>query len=351
MPQHLTLEQIKAALPDALAIRAGQNPTHAHPLAEPLSEAPLSSFATAVGALTAERNPMRRPADPRAILALGYGSEDFALTLSDALRRLVVTRYSQESEHRALCKSIPVKNFKPVDLPTIDISLDLDKLNEGGEYSSAPILIERAGETALLHTVARDVAISRHAIQNDDIGVFESIFTGFGAAASRAEAQDLYGLLEANADLADGAPVFHADFGNLTGEAFGETGVAKAIELLRKQESEGGNVINARARHLVVASNLELAASKIVRECGLRLDVIATPWLPDGRYYVEADPEMFPVLGRLYLGADNRDKASFLVGKVHRREGGLNFDGIRLGVRADLGVTLMGRVGIVRGGA
>ncbi|HRQ59634.1 MAG TPA: hypothetical protein PLN31_19630 [Azoarcus taiwanensis] len=348
---NLTIEQIKAALPDALAIRAGLNPPMPHPLAEPLSEAPLSVFAKAAGALIAESNPHRRPADPRAYIAMGYNSSDFQLVLSDALRRLVVIRYQQESEHRGLCKDIPVQNFKPVNLPSIDVNLDLDELNEGAEYRSGAILLERAGETAQLHTLARDVRITRHAIQNDDLGIIEAIFTGFGAAASRAEAQALYGLLEANGDLADEAPVFDAVFGNVTAEAFGETGVGEAIELLRKQESEGGNVINARARHLVVAADLELAAHKLVRDCGLRLDVIATPWLPDGRYYVKADAEMFPVLGRLYLGRDNRDKTSVIVGAVRRQAGGAEFDGIRLGVRADQAVTLMGRVGIVRGGA
>jgi hypothetical protein len=59
--------------------------------------------------------------------------------------------------------------------------------------------------------------------------------------------QKLCALIEANGNLADGSPLFHADFGNAhaTPGAPSETTLATAMSLLRNQRTEGNDKADA----------------------------------------------------------------------------------------------------------
>jgi len=351
----VNFQDIGQALSSAIRARAGHPAAHPHPDTELFHAAPLSAAARAIGEVAVAHGKLRPNSDPRAVVGYGLNSSDFGLVLSTAMRDLIHVRYQASAEHLSFCKSIPVPNFAPQEFGSADIEMSLEATPEGSEFKTARIHIEGQRETARLATFGRNVAITRQAIVSDELDALTSFFAGIGSAASLQEAQMIYSMLEGNPTLVDGESMFHADHGNIITDSFGEAALDGAVRALRQQPTKAGNFANLRPAVLLVAANIEFAARKLVHESGMAtavaaapyqpVEVVGSPWLAGGRFYLFASPEVAPVVGRLYLKSSNA--TSITVGPAARPE---NYDGQILGIRADLGTLPLGRVGCIRGG-
>jgi hypothetical protein len=83
----------------------------------------------------------------------------------------------------------------------------------------------------------------------------------------------------------------------------------------------------------------------MVKAAGLNIDVHGLAYLPSDRWFLLCDPMIQPVVGTLRL----KDEPTVLrIKAVSRRPDG--HDGAAVRIVADLGATMISRIGIVRGG-
>lgn len=337
----LPIDATLDAVPDAIAMAAGARLDRPHPLAEELRDVALSQLAIAC-AIRA-RKPQPYELD-QSIIARGLSTFEFGLRLGDAVRVPIERRFIAQAAHRSFCQEIIVRDFKPVQPAVVDVDLVLPEVGELSEIANAPVFIAPS-QQARLRTYAVRLPITREAVVNDDISIIATMLAVYGLAAARTESRLVYGVLETNATLPDGGPLFHADYGNVTAEALSDASLGVAMGLLRRQESAATEV-DLAAAHLVVGASLEYSARKLVYDAGLDLSVTASADLPDGRWLLLADPAVAPVVGFLRLRGS---RSPVMVEPVPRDDVG--FDGAYLKARVDLGAAILGRVGVVRGGA
>lgn len=275
----------------------------------------------------------------------GFGLPDFGNALADILRVATYTRMAVSMQHEQIATRLNVLNFMPHEFPMARIESDLLPANELGEYEDAG-LADLPGLSAKLSTFGRNILISRQLLLTDDIGLIASAFANFGASAARREAWQVYALLESNPALADAELMFDAAHGNVLAAAFDEANLGVAMGMLRSLADPFGAVSNFDAAVLVVEGRLEFLARRLVRDAGLDLKVVASPWLAVGRWYLLPNPDVAPVIGLLRLtGA----KFPVMVDTA-KNDSSKSRDGTLIGVRADLGVVALSRTAI-KGGA
>lgn len=347
MPQNqISAKELFAAIPDAIQIKAGLSPVHAHPLADRVANMSLREMAIFAGEVEAVATG-RRPERDAAIMGMGLSRVDFKTALGDGFRTLAAQRYDAFADHLALCAPLLVANFQPVELPNVSADAALKEVSELATFQASSIAATAGNVTAQLKTYGRIITISRQIIINDDIGLLDNVFASFGSSAARIENRDIFNGLEANPILQDGEPLFHSDLGNIEAEALSADSLAAAVGKLRSQPLRHGEPANNKPRFLVVAPELEMLAYRLNHETGNRLEIISSPNIQPGRWYVFADPAISPVVQRLMLkGSDGRPIAI-----EHYSLKASSFDGTHFKTRADLGITISSRVGVIKGGA
>lgn len=338
-------QDLLEAIRDAAALRAGIiTAKAAHPDARLLASGNSNLLRELAEACVPAE--VRSAVSQASVFGRGLGTSDFQNTLSSLLRSATVGKLNGQARHRAFCDMRPLKSFMPHDFPRADLDMALVEL---AEHAEAPMIAigDSAGLSARIRTWGRNVAISREAIVNDDIGMLVAIAANAGGNAARLEAGLCYSLLESNPTLGDGELLFHVDHGNLIAAALDETNLFAAMAALRDQHTPADVAADLDAKFLVCASGLEGLARKLLHTAGLsEITVIAAAGLPAGRWFVFADPTQSPVIALLHLeGA----AGGLLVGPA-KRKNDTTTDGVLLGIRHDAGVVAVGRVGCVRGG-
>src|SRR5690606_37309926 len=115
------------------------------------------------------------------------------------------------------------------------------------------------------------------------------------------------------------------------------------IVRLRKQPLRRGEPAYNKARYLVASADEEGNALAICESLGGKLEVIASPNIAEGAWYVFADPEKAPVIHRLVLR--NSDPRPV---RIDQAKSGFKDDTSRYKVRADIGVAITSRIGVIK---
>jgi hypothetical protein len=331
-------KEIQAAAVDAVALATGQQVKAPHPLA---AEIGLRDIAFACGDLARKCSPGTHDL---AIVGYGMGTADFSALLAKGASAATINSYAAQAEHSKFCSRLEVIDFQPSELPALDADLGLEPLLEGAKITQGLAFLS-AGSTAVqLITYAKAIGVSRELIINNRTFALGHIFAGLGASAARTEARLVAACLEANQTLDDGNVVFDAAYGNVLPQALSTLNLGAAMALLRNQLTSAGQRADYRARHLVVASDLEFVAHTLVVDSGIDLTVSTLADLPDGRWYLTADPAICPTIATLVL------QSAKVPVRVEAKRRPINLDGAAVQVVADLGATLLRRVGIIRGG-
>lgn len=338
----------REALRDAMLIRdCGQSPGNPrlHPSAAQLVDRGTNlalSLAEICGHASA-----RPGTAPESLRALGLSSAEFSHTLASVLRAATVGTLTAQAACRALCAITELPSYRDAVFPRMDLDVSLtEETPELGENPFDLTVADTAGATARVRTYGRNVLISRHVVQNDDIAAVVSLFRNLGAAAARCEAALVFGALEANAALGDGELLFHVDLGNREVAALSSTALGSAMARLRTQKTPAGQCADLAAKFLVVAPELELTARALLVASGIMGDevtVVATPLLATGNWYLLADPAIAPVVTLFHL----KGSQGVRVEPVRPKR---PVDGVMFGARLDVGVAVVGRVGAVKGG-
>jgi hypothetical protein len=153
-------------------------------------------------------------------------------------------------------------DFKTIPRVSLSDAPALETVNENGEFKRGAVTDGK--ETYQLATVGKIIGITRQVIINDDLAAFTRLPQLFATAAANYESDTVYGILTANAALADGVALFHATHANLTG-----TGTAISVASLdvgragmRVQKTPMGVVMNLAPRYLIVPAAKETLANQ-----------------------------------------------------------------------------------------
>ncbi|MHB1427754.1 MAG: phage major capsid protein [Rhodocyclaceae bacterium] len=335
----------QAALRDAILIRAGDlcpNSHSCHPLAASFAERDENILR---GLAESCCPPAAGRSSPGAALASGLTSSDFKVALASAFNVVTVRAFEAHAGHLKITTPVDVANFRQHEFTSVDIDFSLTEVNELSELTAVSSINEAAGLPAQVKSYGRNLLLSRQLIINDNVGLAAGLFRQIGAAAARHEAAMVYSLIESNPTLADDMPMFHGDHGNVQASALDESSLGAAMGKLRLMQTPLMEPVNLAAAVLVVAPDLELGAIKLAHQCNLNLAIVCSVWLPPGRWYLGASPELSPYVGILRLRGS---ESGVRVGPSRKK---FERDGVPLGVRLDTGVVALGRIGIVKGGA
>jgi hypothetical protein len=165
------------------------------------------------------------------------------------------------------CRQVLATDFKAMHRVQIGEAPQLLKVNESGEFKRGTIAESK--ESYRIETYGRVVAITRQVLINDDLDAFTRIPAMYGTAIATLESDVVWGIVTANAAMADGIALFHADHDNLAaaGAALSVTTVGEGRAAMAKQTGlDKKTVLNIRPSFLIVPASLELAAEQLIAQ-------------------------------------------------------------------------------------
>lgn len=291
--------------------------------------------------------------------AFTHGTSDFDNLLADVANKSMLKGYEEAEETFQRWTSVgnlpDFKAAKRVDLNTFPALLEVAP---GAEYKYASI--GDRGETIQLATYGRMFSINRQAIINDDLDAFTRVPNKMGRAAIRTVGNLVYATLTANAAMADGVALFHANHNNLlTGAALSTTSVDAMDAAMAKQVDATGNTLNIGLNYIIVPRALKGLAMQIANsefEIGAATRNNTTPNWMRGVFEVIADARLDGTSASSWYGVANPSlhdtiEVAYLDGNSSptlEQQGGWTVDGVEFKVRIDAGVKPLDFRGIAK---
>ena len=158
------------------------------------------------------------------------------------------------------------RDFKPAKRFLLSEAAELKLVPEGGQFKDSQM--SEAGTNVSVLTFGRTFSLTRQAIINDDLGVFNDISSKFGRAAKNKINNMVYDLLSGNTVLEDGKALFSADRKNLAtaGSELSVVSLAAGVAAMRRQKHIGENRnLNISPTYLIVPPELEALAYQVVK--------------------------------------------------------------------------------------
>ena len=277
------------------------------------------------------------------------GTSDFPLILAAVAGKRLRQAYAMTPRtFQQWARGITATDFKPMYPTQIGSFPALKAVMEGAEFSYGSIAEGR--ESYQLATYGRIVALTRQAIVNDDLRAFDRALGSAGQRAADLESAIVYNVLLANANLADGIALFHADHGNVgTAAVIGETALSEAWEKMTQQKDLGDGTgadkeyIDARPRFILVPPgqrSIEARKMIVATTPAKASDVNAFT----GSLQIVEEPRLFKTGGPQpwYLAADpnlvDTVEYAHLEGQTEPfidQRAGFEVDGVEIKVRHD----------------
>lgn len=249
-----------------------------------------------------------------------HTTSDFPNLLTGTGNRVLMASYeAAASPLKAIARQTTIADFRSKTSLRLSEFPALEQVNEAGEIKFGSR--GEAKEAYSLKTFGKRFGISRNALINDDLGAFGDFSRAAGQAAAETEANQLAGLLTANAGagatMDDGKALFHADHGNkaASGTVVDVTNLGVARKALRDQKGlDGTTPINVVPKYLLVGSAKETEAEKVLADISAavvgevnpfagKLSLLVEPRLSGNAWRVFADPATAPTLEYAYLSS------------------------------------------------
>jgi hypothetical protein len=153
-------------------------------------------------------------------------------------------------------------DFKQMSRVALSDAPALDNVPEGGEFKRGAF--SDGKEVYQLATYGKIVPISRQSIINDDLQAFTRLPGLMAMSAANLESDTVYGIVTANAALADGVALFHATHANLAGAGavISVASLGAGRGAMRVQKSPQNVVLNLGPQYLIVPAALETIANQ-----------------------------------------------------------------------------------------
>lgn len=276
-----------------------------------------------------------------------HSTSDFPEVLSAVTNKTLRQAYDvYPRTFTPFCRQVLATDFKAMHRVQIGEAPQLLKVSEGGEFKRGTIAESK--ESYRIETYGRVVAITRQVLINDDLDAFTRIPAMYGTAIATLESDVVWGIITANAAMADGVTLFHATHKNLagTGAALSVAAIGEGRASMAKQTGlDKKTVLNIRPSYLIVPAALELAAEQLVAQNLLptkTLDVvpqsirtitpISEPRLDAvsaGAWYLAANPAQIDTIEYAYLEGQQ--------GAYIETRNGFDVDGVEIKCRLDFG--------------
>ena len=287
-----------------------------------------------------------------------HSTSDFPEILSAVTNKTLRQAYEVYARtFMPFCRQVLATDFKAMNRVQIGEAPQLLKVDEGGEFKRGTIAESK--ESYRIETYGRVVAITRQVLINDDLDAFTRIPAMYGTAIATLESDVVWGIVTANANMADGVALFHATHKNLASPASalsvaaigdGRTAMAKQTGLDKK------TVLNVRPAYVLVPAALELTAEQIIAQNlvpaktgdvvpqSIRtLTPIAEPRLDAASataWYLAANPAQIDTIEYAYLEGQQ--------GAYIETRNGFDVDGVEIKCRLDFGAKAIDWRGLYR---
>jgi len=224
-----------------------------------------------ISQLMAERNGIASR-DEVEIISRSVGmhtTSDFPNLLGTAANRVLLAAYQQAAPiYRTFSRRQNFQDFRPHTMLRIGEFPLLKELTQSGEIKHGSI--PDSGETVALKTRGLNLALTRQALINDDLGAFADMAAAAGRSAAATEDAVAFQMLLSNngngPKMADGKTFFHPDHNNVAGSgaAISETTIEAGYIALRTQKGVGDETLGYGPSRILVGPQQERAAKKFV---------------------------------------------------------------------------------------
>ena len=310
---HSDPAQIRAAMGDALAHRLAPSRLKLEGRATEFRGLGLVDMVGELARARGERIDFR---DRAALVERAVGAHstgDFPLLLADAANKSLLANYAAaEPSYRKWAAQRPFADFRDHSFLRIGDFPQFKEVAETGELEFGTISENR--EKVRAKQLDAGVIIGRRALLNDDLSALSDFASMIAIRAAADENQRAFAVLTANAALADGVALFHANHKNLaaSGLIIG-AGLDAAVAALRAQIGLDGVPLNIAPRFLIVSVADEAEARRAVAEITPAKMSDVNPWggafevvddanLTGKSWYLAADPAAAPAVVYGYVG-------------------------------------------------
>lgn len=227
---------------------------------------------------------------------------DFPLILENTARKLLLGAYETAvPTYKQWAKQSSAVDFKIVSRLRLSETPSFLPVPEGAQITLGTMTESR--EQYAIATYGRGVAFTRQMLINDDLGAFNDLVTAFGRQAARLENQTVYAILTANAAMADGKALFHADHGNLGTGVLGNTSLDAMFTAMAVQKGlDGKTVLNLTPAYLITPRALAATAQALLTATGPNLKPTEQNWFA-GRLTLVSDAELDGSSTAVWYGA------------------------------------------------
>ena len=279
-------------------------------------------------------------------------TSDFSVALENVLHKVLLAAYQIVPDTwRQICAIGEVSDFRAHPRFRSGYFASLDQIFESGEFTTKTIP-DAAKESITALTYGNIVGLSRQAIINDDMGVFNRIAVQVGRAAGLTIEEGFYTQLALNSNLGpnmnDGNALFDASHNNLgAGAALSAAAIDTDATIMEAQQDPNTQeYLNVRPSILLVPRGLKGTAITINESqfepdtadsnkpnvvLGLFDQVVATPRLSGTRRYMFANPVDIACFEVAFL---NGEENPFM-----EMKDGWSTDGVEWKVRHDFGIA------------
>ncbi|MCR9260774.1 MAG: ATP-dependent Clp protease proteolytic subunit [Pseudomonadaceae bacterium] len=340
----------RAAVENALAHRANPTRNQLDPSAHDFAGRPLMEVARAYLASTGHASAYALTQLQLAQAAF-QSSSDFPLILADVMNNNLRAAYTAAPRTFApLGIRATVNDFRMKYLSQLGEGTNLSKVNENGEFKHGKMSETR--ESYKVDTYGVIFTFTRQMLIDDDLSAFTRFTSQAGGKAAQLESSIVWGLIEANAAMADGNNIFSAEHSNLIAGGAGITVARLNVgrKQMRKQTGlDDGEPLNLTPAFLVVSAERETEAQQIITSITPNaagdvnpfqnsMQIIVEPRLADAPWYLWADPSMVDTFEYAYLSGNE--------GVYTETEVGFEVDGMKLKVRHDFGAGMIDHRGV-----
>lgn len=288
-----------------------------------------------------------------------HTTSDFpALLKGTGDRMLIGLREAAMSPIGAVCRPRSVADFRPFSAISAAGPTVLEKLQEGGEVTHTTAF--ESSEVGALATYARNVAITRQALVNDDLQVFANAARFWASGIAETERRLFLAMFAVNPagvggfgpTMKDGEPLFSSAHFNVASGAPNTTGIGVARKTLREQKDLNGNLLAVGPAVLLTGptsetpleqavSSITIATSEASRPIFSGLQIAVEAGISGAEYFAFASPSVAPVLEYATLAGRNGQPAIETFTGPER-------DGVTVRVIHDVAIVAVSWIGAVR---
>ena len=200
-------------------------------------------------------------------LTAAMDSTSLSLVLQDSMNKRLVKEYKANAfsqDWRKICSVVSKSDFRTNHITRMGGYGNMPVVLEGAPYTAATSPTDEEATYAMVKR-GQTEAITFEMLRNDDSNAIRKIPKKVGAACARQIYKFVFGFLNDNANIYDGAALFTSGKGNLGTVALDETNLnVRRRAMIGKTELSSGEKIGIPAKYLIVPTTLDKVGYELI---------------------------------------------------------------------------------------